>query len=288
MAFHVTSPLAEPRFGQGDSQISESPRLDGTFTVGTGDLRRPGVGGNRSDKPCWPEPREMVNVRSLRRSVVQTQRPCRGPVGSTAYRNGYRRGNRSDNPCWPGRSEGVNSRNAQSSVIWAYRGKQRAGRLHGPTERTRRGKRRALMRRGGNTSPPDGAAIARTGLPQRTSTAAQVPQRTAATCGGQCGVCGAARPAGPRFRKPRGCVGGISCAPSGECPFRTAERRTTDTAFGAAGSASGVSASPPPRSHLTWGCIWYTNDILGQAGMRIPGGVRIPWAGIAFDGWTRP
>ena len=134
----------------------------------------------------------------------------------------------------------------------------------------------------------DGAAIVRTGLPQRTSTAAHVAQRTAATCGGQCGVCGAARPAGPRFRKPRGCVGGISCAPSGACPFRTAERRTTDTAFGAAGSASGVSASPPPRSQLTWDRIWYTNDRLGQAGMRIPGRVRVPWAGIAFDGWTRP
>ena len=119
------------------------------------------------------------------------------------------------------------------------------------------------MRRGGNPSPPDSAAIARTGLPQRTSTAAHVPQRTAAACGGQCGVCGAARPAGPRFRKPRGCVGGISCAPSGECPFRTAERRTTDTSFGAAGSASGVSASPPPRSHLTWGCIWVYQRYVG-------------------------
>ena len=32
MAFHVTSPLAGPRFGQGDSQISGPPRFDGTIT----------------------------------------------------------------------------------------------------------------------------------------------------------------------------------------------------------------------------------------------------------------
>ena len=50
----------------------------------------------------------------------------------------------------------MNSRNARSSVILAYRGKQRAGRLHGPTER---------LRVPGNRSdkPWDGRAALRAG-----------------------------------------------------------------------------------------------------------------------------
>ena len=44
-------------------------------------------------------------------------------------------GNRSDNPCWPSQSVVVNGRKSRSSVILAYRGKQWASWLHGPTER---------------------------------------------------------------------------------------------------------------------------------------------------------
>ena len=57
--------------------------------------------------------------------------------GETAADGKVPASNRSDNPCWPGRSEEVSCPNVQSSVALAYRGKQRAGRLHGPTERIR-------------------------------------------------------------------------------------------------------------------------------------------------------
>ena len=68
----------------------------------------------------------MNTARSVRR-------PCSGlencDLGSSPT------GNRSDHPCWPERTELVNARAAQRSVVLAHRRQQRAGRLHGVTER---------------------------------------------------------------------------------------------------------------------------------------------------------